>query len=157
VPVTAAIAIDTVLALFGAKRGNRGKGDGSGGGGGKKKGRSEKAGEGFWRSVKKMARGDVGPIVQRRQNQITQAESHVKTLEVPAAARERLQDIAVISGVSLTMLSVKVLKLLPGFPFAPGHKGMILLPLYVVAGLLTPPLGLARMSLQNRNVGLPAS
>jgi energy-coupling factor transporter transmembrane protein EcfT len=47
VPVTAAIAIDTVLALFGAKRGNRGKGDGSGGGGGKKKGRVKKQAKGF--------------------------------------------------------------------------------------------------------------
>lgn len=146
VPVTAAISIDTVFALFGTKERRRGKGDGGGGGGGGWRRQREAAGErddemvegeGFWRSVKKLARGDVGPIVQRLEKQIAQAESHLKTLEVPPAAKERLRDIAVIAGVSLTMLSVKVLKLLPGLPFAPGHKGIILLPLYVVAGLMT--------------------
>ena len=35
------------------------------------------------------------------------------------------------------MLGIKALKLLPAIPFAPGHKGVILLPLYVVASRLT--------------------
>jgi hypothetical protein len=35
------------------------------------------------------------------------------------------------------MLGVKALKLLPGIPFAPGHKGVILIPLYIAAGLMT--------------------
>jgi hypothetical protein len=43
--------------------------------------------------------------------------------------------------------------LLPGLPFAPGHKGMILLPLYVVAGLLMPPLGLARYLTESWVIG----
>jgi len=35
------------------------------------------------------------------------------------------------------MASVKVLKLLPGLPFAPGHKALLLFPLYVLASRLT--------------------
>jgi hypothetical protein len=51
----------------------------------------------------------------------------------PHAAR----DAAVIAGVALTMLGIKVLKLLPGLPFAPGHKGVLLIPLYFVAASMT--------------------
>jgi hypothetical protein len=47
------------------------------------------------------------------------------------------RDVAVIAGIALTMLGVKALKLLPGLPFAPGHKGVILIPLFVVAGFMT--------------------
>src|SRR2546430_332688 len=35
------------------------------------------------------------------------------------------------------MASVKVLKILPGLPFAPGHKALLLFPLYVLASRLT--------------------
>jgi hypothetical protein len=35
------------------------------------------------------------------------------------------------------MTSVKVLKILPGLPFAPGHKVVLLFPLYVLASRLT--------------------
>src|SRR5262249_39565372 len=36
-----------------------------------------------------------------------------------------------------TMLGIKALKLLPNIPFAPGHKLVLLTPLYVVASLKT--------------------
>jgi hypothetical protein len=42
-----------------------------------------------------------------------------------------------VSGVALCMASVKVIKILPGLPFAPGHKALLLFPLYVVASRLT--------------------
>jgi hypothetical protein len=48
-----------------------------------------------------------------------------------------VRDVAIIAGVSLTMLGVKALKILPGIPFAPGYKIIILTPLYIVAALLT--------------------
>lgn len=50
---------------------------------------------------------------------------------------ELARDIAVVAGIALTMLGIKALKLLPGLPFAPGHKGVLLIPLYVVAGVMT--------------------
>jgi hypothetical protein len=47
------------------------------------------------------------------------------------------RDVAVIVGLSLTMLGIKALKLLPNIPFAPGHKLVLLSPLYVVAAVKT--------------------
>jgi hypothetical protein len=48
-----------------------------------------------------------------------------------------VRDVAVVAGIALTMLGIKALKILPGLPFAPGHKGVILIPLYIAAGALT--------------------
>jgi uncharacterized membrane protein len=39
--------------------------------------------------------------------------------------------------MSLTMLGIKAVKILPSLPFAPGHKLVLLTPLYVLASLLT--------------------
>jgi hypothetical protein len=47
------------------------------------------------------------------------------------------RDVSVIAGSSLTMLGIKALKILPSIPFAPGHKLVLLTPLYIVASLLT--------------------
>ena len=46
----------------------------------------------------------------------------------------RARDLGVVAGVATAMLALKILKLLPGIPFAPGHKTVLLIPLYVVAG-----------------------
>ena len=48
-----------------------------------------------------------------------------------------LNDVAVISGLCLLMLTAKLLKILPGIPFAPGFKIMFLVPLYILAAELT--------------------
>ena len=55
----------------------------------------------------------------------------------PPRDRRAAKDIAIIAGLSLTMLGIKALKVLPSIPFAPGHKLVILTPLYVVATLRT--------------------
>jgi hypothetical protein len=90
----------------------------------------------FWAGLKKLARGDVGVIVDRLDRQVARAERHVAM----AGDRQRpelARDIAVVAGIALTMLGIKALKLLPGIPFAPGHKGVLLIPLYIVAGIMT--------------------
>src|SRR5262249_15298806 len=46
-------------------------------------------------------------------------------------------DIGIVTGIALCMASVKVVRLLPGLPFAPGHKALLLFPLYVLASRLT--------------------
>ncbi|MDF1702277.1 MAG: hypothetical protein P1V36_14080, partial [Planctomycetota bacterium] len=68
--------------------------------------------------------------------QIAKAEAHAVG-QLGEAGRTLARDVGVIAGVSLTMLGIKMLKLLPSIPFAPGHKGVLLLPLYVVASRLT--------------------
>lgn len=85
--------------------------------------------------MKRLARGDVGVIVERLDRDVARAERHVQA--AGGARPELARDIAVVAGIALTMLGIKALKLLPGLPFAPGHKGVLLIPLYIVAGLMT--------------------
>lgn len=134
-PPMASVSIDTVLALFGTtgRKPRNGRASGAGKGGATA---AVSDGEGFWQSVRRLSRGDVGPIMGRLQRQIADAEAYAVTALGPSG-RALAGDIGVIAGVSLTMLGIKALKVLPSIPFAPGHKGVILLPLYVVAARLT--------------------
>lgn len=136
VPAVVADALDAVLALLegdaapaeAGRRPGSGRGDGTGGGrGGGRRGREGEAGEGLWASLKRMARGDIGPLAERLDRQIGRAETQL-------GGRH---DAAVIAGIALTMLGVRALKILPSIPFAPGHKLVLLTPLYIVAALAT--------------------
>jgi hypothetical protein len=150
VPKIIAVSIDAVLALLGGDErhglgsgGGRGRGSGGGGGGGG--GRGQRAGgageaevpQGFWAGVKRLARGDVGPIVERIERQIQRAEQHAIEQGVGERGRVFIHDVGVIAGISLTMLGIKALKILPSIPFAPGHKLVLLTPLYIVAAVLS--------------------
>ncbi len=68
---------------------------------------------------------------------MNRAEDHAFEHGVGERAGALVRDVGVIAGVSLTMLGIKALKVLPSIPFAPGHKLIILTPLYIVASLLT--------------------
>jgi hypothetical protein len=85
--------------------------------------------------VKRLARGDIAPIVQRIERQIGRAEQHA--IDNGAGTRVLVHDVSVVAGLALTMLGIKALKILPSVPFAPGHKLVILTPLYIVASRLT--------------------
>ncbi len=140
VPRMVSASIDTVLALFGetGRRpgGGGGHGGGGGGGGGGGRGGEPEAPEGFGASLRRLLRGDVSSLLRRVHQQIDKAEAHAREA-LGEAAGARARDVGVIAGVSLTMLGIKMLKLLPSIPFAPGHKGVLLLPLYVAAARLT--------------------
>ncbi|MCC6558879.1 MAG: hypothetical protein IT372_38615, partial [Polyangiaceae bacterium] len=90
-------------------------------------------------------RGDVEPLIARIERQIARAERHVdqhglgEATDPSALERRRLivREVGVIAGVALSMLGIKALKILPSIPFAPGHKLVLLTPLYVVARLLS--------------------
>lgn len=141
VPKIVAASIDAVLALMG---GGRGGGGGGGGGGGRGGGRGRDGGgaeegerEGFWASVKRLGRGDVAPILRRIDRQIERSEAHLEGHDLGPKGKLIARDVAVIAGISLTMLGIKALKILPSIPFAPGHKLVILTPLYIVASVKT--------------------
>jgi hypothetical protein len=151
-PDVVATSIDAVLALLGgggtAGGGGGRSGGGGGGGGGRGRRRDadaeaahEVAQEGFFASLRRIARGDVGPIVDRIERHVGRAERYLDRerdgVREDARAASRRRDVTVIVGLSLTMLGIKALKVLPNLPFAPGHKLVILTPLYVVAALET--------------------
>jgi len=127
-PRSASISIDTVLALFGER--------GQGRGGGRRR-HQQHATQGFWASVKRLAAGDVDPIVNRLERQISRAEQHARQQDLGRGGHDLARDVGVVAGISLTMLGVRALRVLPSVPFAPGHKLVILTPLYIVAGMLT--------------------
>ena len=138
-PRMASVAIDTVLALFGSTgrtpgEGGRGRGGGEGTGRGRR-GEGQPSG-GFWPSMKRMMRGDVGPLLGRLERQIDVAATHAAN-ELGDEKPELARNVGIIAGCALTMLGIKVLKLLPSIPFAPGHKGVLMLPLYIAASRLT--------------------
>lgn len=136
VPPIVAMSIDAVFALLGGEGGRGGGGGGGGGGRGRRRQEGEPT-DGFWASVKRLARGDIAPIVLRIERQIDRAESHALTVGAGARGRVLVHDVSVIAGLALTMLGIKALKILPSIPFAPGHKLVILTPLYIVASLLS--------------------
>jgi hypothetical protein len=151
VPLVVATSMDAVLALLGG--GGGGRGGGGGGGGGRRRRerqndgtterRNDGMGEGFWASLKRLARGDVGPIASRIERHIERVEDHLAESAPEGdeeGARKRraiAKDVAIIAGISLTMLGIKALKVLPSIPFAPGHKLVLLTPLYIVASMKT--------------------
>jgi energy-coupling factor transporter transmembrane protein EcfT len=144
-PPLVALPVDAVLALIGGGGGGGrgggggvGGGGGGGGGGGRHRGASSdgEPHEGFLKTVKRLARGDVGVLVGSLERGIRRAERHTSETAAPEH-RGIVADVATVSGVALAMLGIKMVKVLPAIPFAPGHKLVLLTPLYVAASVLT--------------------
>ncbi len=97
--------------------------------------RGEKRGGGP--TLRRLLHGDVGFLIQSVRDNLEHARTEV-TREAGGRLDQRMaHDVAVVSGTALVMTSLKMLKFLPGVPFAPGIKGVVLLPLYVLASQRT--------------------
>ena len=88
-------------------------------------------------TVIRLLRGDVGGFVQTIRTNIERAGERPNRESDRRLDPQLVHDIAIVTGIALCMASVKLLKLLPGLPFAPGHKAILLFPLYVLASRLT--------------------
>lgn len=109
-------------------------------GGTKKSGRggAGAAGQGgTFSTVKRLLRGDIGGFVQTIRTNIERAGERLGHASDRRLGPRLVHDIGIVTGIALCMASIKVLKLLPGLPFAPGHKALLLFPLYVLASRLT--------------------
>jgi hypothetical protein len=108
--------------------------------GGKTSGRrrAQAAGQGgTLATVKRLLRGDIGGLVETIRTNIERAGKHRGEGSDRRLGPQLVHDVGIVTGIALCMASVKVLKLLPGLPFAPGHKALLLFPLYVLASRLT--------------------
>jgi hypothetical protein len=85
----------------------------------------------------RLLRGDIGVFLQSIRDGIERARKRVAEQPEGRLDARLAQDVAVVTGVALVMVSLKVVKLLPGVPFAPGLKSVVLFPLYVLAAQLT--------------------
>jgi len=116
----------TLELLGGAQRSGRGGGRGRGRGQG-----------GSLSSVKQLLRGDIGGFVETIRANIERAGERTRPETGRDVGTHLAHDIGIVTGIALCMVSVKVLRILPGLPFAPGHKVILLFPLYVLASRLT--------------------
>ena len=111
-----------------------GRRPGSGGGAGR---RNRSAQGGFLAAFKRVLRGDIGFFVESIRGNMRDAAERADREADRHFSAELAHDVAVISGIALAMASLKLVKLLPGVPFASGHKVLFLFPLYVLAARLT--------------------
>jgi len=128
VPAPIAYSLDLVLALLASGEPGRGGG----------RGRRRQAGEGregrTLDVLRRVLRGDVGFLVNLMQENVARARGRA---EAYGLKPEAVSDLAVVTGLGVLSMTLRFLKVMPGLPVAPGHKGIILLPLYIVAYDLT--------------------
>jgi len=92
---------------------------------------------GFFTVLKRLLRGEVGELVQSIRRDLDRAGEDPAAGGAHGLSARLARDVAVVSGIALTMASFKMVKILPGVPFASGHKALLLFPLYVLAARLT--------------------
>jgi hypothetical protein len=122
-------SLDRTLDLLGGVR----RSDGDRGAGGR--GRSSQPG--FFAVLKRVLGGDMGAFVGSIQGNMQLASEQAGREADEHLSSQLAHDVAVVSGISLAMASLKMLKFLPGVPFASGHKALFLFPMYVLASRLT--------------------
>src|SRR5205807_7180056 len=93
--------------------------------------------DGFLATLKRMMRGDVGVFTRSIQQNMARAQSHVEQESAGMLDSKLAHDVAAITGISLVMMSLKMLRILPGIPFFSGYKTLLLYPLYILAADLT--------------------
>lgn len=108
---------------------------GTGRGRGRVRGRTSRSG--VFAFLRQILRGDIGAFADIIRQNIALAESQAASDVDPRVGGQLAHDVAVITGIALCMASLKMLKILPGLPFASGHKTFLLFPLYVLAARLT--------------------
>jgi uncharacterized membrane protein YgcG len=147
-------SVDTTLAMLG---GLRRRAAGGGGRRGRGRGAQQKAAldasqphngaqrtaeanassPGFFAVLGRLLRGDVGFFISSIAENLERARTRVAGDSARSFDARLAHDAAVIAGVALGMMSLKMFRFLPGIPFASGHKTLLLFPLYIVAADLT--------------------
>ncbi len=130
-------SVDYTLALLGGIR-RKGMGGGTGGGHGRREhAAAEPPGPGLLKVLKGLLRGDVGVFTGAVHDSLQRAQQHVERAPGGKLDSDLAHDVAVITGISFMMMSLKILKILPGIPFFSGFKTLLLYPLYFLAADLT--------------------
>ncbi len=152
IPEVAALTIDSTLYLLGPQGDKRGMGKGAGRGMGRgahvsssdtaasEAEATPEPGLLSAFSVKRLKNGDFNFFVEMIEHGLARSRAYIGSQQQGHASRvdpRTLHDVSIISGLCLLMLTTKLLKVLPGIPFAPGYKITFLVPLYILAAELT--------------------
>jgi len=84
--------------------------------------------------IRSAVRGDVDYLVGLLEQSMAQARERALASGLKI---EVIRDLSVISGLATIGMMLRFFKVMPGIPIAPGHKGIILIPLYILAHDLT--------------------
>src|SRR5207245_7440465 len=156
VPSLVALTIDATLASLNPEgeappEGKRGSGRGTGIGGGRHRHRDE-AGRGMggnggaagaaeesprgvaaWlASARRLRHAEGLTLIGPVRRQLVEARREVAEKH-PGLSPSLEHDVPILASIGTVMLGVKAVKVLPGLPFAPGFKGAVLLPFYILA------------------------
>jgi hypothetical protein len=132
VPRFLAASIDGTIQLV-SGAGGTGRGDGGGRGSGQgRRDRRDKVSLG----LEQLRHGNVTFVTEMVNRGLDRAEQFVARTN-PEMDREQAKDIAVIVGMATAIMGTKLLQILPGLPFAPGHKNVVIIPFLLLAARLT--------------------
>ncbi len=84
--------------------------------------------------IRKAVGGEVGFLVGLIERSMAQARERALAFGLKV---EVIRDLSVVSGLAAMGMILRSFKVMPGIPIAPGHKGIILIPLYILAHDLT--------------------
>jgi len=132
VPRILSTSIDGTIRLAAGGGQGQGSSDGSGGGG-RRHMSTEKAGSLDFQQIRQGRMTFVTDMVERA---LHRAEAMV-TSENPGMDRAQAKDLAIIIGIAVVIMGTKLIQVLPGIPFAPGHKNVVIVPLFLLAASLT--------------------
>ena len=137
-PESIAIVIDAGLALAGSGPKKAGKGSGGGKGDGQGGGHNAQHKETGKRRVSfdDIRHARFNFMDDLLSNALRRSRDHLHE-HYPQMSAAVHRDAAIILAVVVAVMSLKLLQLLPGLPFAPGHKNIVVIPLLLMASLAT--------------------
>lgn len=130
-PELVALGIDATLDNLGGG-GGRGKGDG----GGRHRDKQPEQDNANSLTFAQIRRGDVTVATDWFARHFKKAREALadRYQDLPPAT---IHDLTIVLGVSLAIMSLKLLQILPGLPVAPGHKNILIIPLLLFAARAT--------------------
>ena len=138
-PESTAIVIDAGLSLAGSsqKTSGQGRGDGSGGGHGDGRNSGQQKQNGRRRiSFADIRHARFSFMDDLIGNALQKSRAYLGE-HYPQMSDAVRRDAAIILAVVVVVMSLKLLQILPGLPFAPGHKNIVVIPLLLMASLAT--------------------
>ena len=137
-PRMAALAVDGVFDLLGSTAGpGSGGGKGNGGGGrGRGRGQAAKSGSSTSLTWSDFRRRRLDALVEILRRSLERARRWIaeRAPDLPAPA---VRDASLVLMSALAIMSVRFLQVLPGLPIAPGHKNLLIVPLYLFVAVTT--------------------
>lgn len=87
--------------------------------------------------LKRLITGDIAFLPEIIERSLTRARGRAEQYVTDLQSKQQVSDLAVISGIAFMSMSLKFVRVMPGLPIAPGFKGIVLIPLYILASELT--------------------